>query len=714
MRRRQALLVSLLLAASIVPLAEADGAEDDDERDRDRRDDETRTDRDSNQLQAAPRGERPDDVERPGRYILGVDDADAFAVGDRIDGGRVIENLGDGKHLVVSVRDPDEFREKWKADERLRYVHEDTATFQATFTPSEAYYDCCQWGIRDVGIEAAWDSTLGSTDITIAVLDTGVRASHQDIGNILPGWDFVGDDNDPDDCDGHGTHVASTAAGLTDNGIGISGVAQATILPVRVLSCTGSGSYSDIIAGINYAVAQGADVISMSFSGPSSASSLQSALSSAWDAGALLVAAAGNDYGGPISYPARYDDVIAVTAYDESRTLASFSNAGPQAEIAAPGVRIAGAYARSDSDYVYLSGTSMATPIVSGVAALAWSLDPSLTNADVRLRLQQTAVDLGAPGRDTSFGFGALDAAAMMEAPGDAPPTAAFTFSCTHLACDFDASGSSDDDGITTYAWDFGDGQAGTGATPAHAYGVPGSYLVTLTVTDTASQTDDAQDTVEATAPPGPNDPPQAAFTFSCTYMTCSFDASTSWDPDGTIASYAWDFGDGGSASGVAPQHTYDSPGEHMVTLTVTDDDGATDEAIQTVTPTQPPQPAGPALHTHDLDIFLKRDHAKTRVTIFDDDERRQSGVSVTLEMCDQDAVCKVFELNTNRQGKAVATWRNAGPGTYTSCVLDIQKSGFEWDVAAGHAGNGNCATATLGGGSGGDGGEENEAPDSG
>ena len=166
------------------------------------------------------------------------------------------------------------------------------------------------------------------------------------------------------------------------------------------------------------------------------------------------------------------------------------------------------------------------------------------------------------------------------------PPTAAFTATCTDLTCTFDASASADSDGtVASYAWDFGDGAMATGAMVTHAYGAAGDFSVVLTVTDDDGATASETQTVTATLP---NVPPVAAFTFTCSGLTCDFDGSSSQDTDGTIATYAWDFGDTNTSTGVTAQHTYAAAGDYTVALTVTDDDNATNGASQVVTVVAP------------------------------------------------------------------------------------------------------------------------------
>jgi PKD repeat protein len=176
---------------------------------------------------------------------------------------------------------------------------------------------------------------------------------------------------------------------------------------------------------------------------------------------------------------------------------------------------------------------------------------------------------------DNNGAFSDLVQGVTVVAPPNAPPTARFTPSCSAFSCSFNAAGSADSDGtITTYAWSFGDGGTGSGVTAQHTYAQPGSYPVTLIVTDNAGATGADTQTVTLVAPP--NAPPIARFTLTCSGQACNFDAGGSADTDGTITTYAWTFGDGSTGNGVTAQHTYAQPGSYPVTLTVTDNAGAT------------------------------------------------------------------------------------------------------------------------------------------
>ncbi|MDP3698981.1 MAG: S8 family peptidase [Nanoarchaeota archaeon] len=267
------------------------------------------------------------------------------------------------------------------------------------------------WGVDRIDADLANGTGTG---VTVCVVDTGIDKTHPDLqANIVGGKNFVAkglvvDSAKWDDDNGHGTHVAGTIAAV-DNTIGVVGVApSASLLAAKVLNRQGSGYLSDVIAGIDYCVQSGAKVVSMSLGSNSDVQALHNAVDAAYANGVLLVAAAGNDYGGAVSYPAAYDSVVAVSATDSNNNLASFSNVGPQVELAAPGVSILSTY--KDGGYATLSGTSMATPHVSGVAALAIQGNPLMSNVEIRALLQNTADDLGALGKDNLFGYGLVDA----------------------------------------------------------------------------------------------------------------------------------------------------------------------------------------------------------------------------------------------------------------------------------------------------------------
>lgn len=339
------------------------------------------------------------------------------------------------------------------------------------------------WGIDRVKAPQAWVQSTGN-GVKIAILDTGI-GPHQDIP-VYGGYDFVNNDTDPSDDNGHGTHVAGTAAALF-NSFGVVGVApQANIYSVKIMDRNGTGYINWTIQGIQWAVNNGMQIISMSWNA-SNSPSLRNALDAAYNRGLLLVAAAGNS-NNEVAYPAAYDSVIAVAATKDDNTRYEFSGVGEAVELAAPGVDINSTWL--GNGYEFMSGTSMATPHVSGVAALVWAKNPALTNFEVRDILQKTALDLDPnyEGRDRYYGFGLVDAAAAVSAT---PSTFKVDFSWSPSTVyaggrvTFDASASfGNPSGYTEYTWDFGDGNNATLNTPTvtHTFAVNGSYDVNLTV----------------------------------------------------------------------------------------------------------------------------------------------------------------------------------------------------------------------------------------
>lgn len=288
-----------------------------------------------------------------------------------------------------------------------------------------------QWYLERTGAQEAWSQSTGK-GVMVAVLDTGIDFQHPDLaGQIVNGPNYAGK-GDPRDAYGHGTHVAGIIAAKADNGAGVTGVAPgAKILNIAVLGADGAGSIFGIAKGIKYAADYGKKnnvrmVINMSLGGPSRPDPINYLAGKyAKLKGALLVAASGNS-NGPVSTPGRLGDFLAVGASNQDDLRAAFSNYGPEVGISAPGVSILSTMptykvplnefkdTKGDliaQNYASLQGTSMATPVVSGVAALVWSAHPDWSAAQVRDRLQATARDLGPKGRDPEFGFGLVNAA---------------------------------------------------------------------------------------------------------------------------------------------------------------------------------------------------------------------------------------------------------------------------------------------------------------
>ncbi len=283
-----------------------------------------------------------------------------------------------------------------------------------------------QWGLSKIKVPQAWDVTTGSSAITIAIVDSGIDATHPDLTNqVGAGYDFVNDDADPADDNGHGTRMAGIVAGEAFNGTGIAGVAPlCRLLPVKVLNSTAQGSYSAIASGIIFAADQGVRVINLSLTGPASAAIMESAVNYATARGVVVVAAAGNDGSSGPGYPAAYPNVVAVGASDAVDAIPAFSNSGSWLALAAPGVEILTTNRISSSGFVYATttGTSPATAFVSGAFALLFSARPELSSASALAALTETARDLRSKGWDPYAGWGRINVAAALTAV--APPGA--------------------------------------------------------------------------------------------------------------------------------------------------------------------------------------------------------------------------------------------------------------------------------------------------
>ncbi len=483
--------------------------------------------------------------------------------------------------------------------------------------PNDSYYPL-QWNFDNpafggIHMEQAWELSTGSPNVIVAVVDTGVayenyttrfwlwRTSYSRAPDLadtrfVPGYDFINNDAHPNDDEGHGTHVTGTIAQSTNNGIGAAGIAFDTaIMPIKVLDSNGSGSYSAIAEGIYYAADNGAKVINLSLGGPNASQTLENALAYAHGKGVTIVCSAGND-GNPtvVEYPAAYDNyciAVGSTRYDE--TIAFYSNGGASLDITAPGgdlnvdqngdgysdgilqQTLDGSTTRFG--YYFYQGTSMSAPHVSGVAALLIASGVAVTPDEVREVLQATAEDKGTPGWDPAYGWGLLDAAAALNytATPNSPPVAAaggpYTGTEDQVVA-FDGGASFDPEGgLLTYSWDFGDGSRGSGPTPVHTYLAGAVYTVSLVVNDGLENS--ATVTTTATIEEVP-DPPVAVINGPYNGIEkapITFDASGSYDPEGTPLIYLWDFGDATVGSGLRPSHTYQADGVYTVSLIVND-----------------------------------------------------------------------------------------------------------------------------------------------
>lgn len=361
------------------------------------------------------------------------------------------------------------------------------------------------WGLdrvdqRAVPLDGMYSYNTSGSGVVVYVVDTGIRSTHAEFaGRIDTANSFttVDDGRGAEDCNGHGTMVAGIIAGTS------FGVAKgATLRAVRVLDCQGVGTVSDVVAGLDWVTAKQTPapkvkgktqppppppaVINLSLRIPGSAA-VDIAVQNALAVGVSVVAAAGNDGGDACGFsPGRLPGVLTIGASNDADNVWVYSNGGPCVKLFAPGVGVATTTAASDTGWGYLTGTSAAAPHVAGTAALYLAGAPQTKPADLldHLLTDATAgalalVPLQSPNRLLYTALAGLDR----------PPVARFTYSCRSGRCTFDASGSSDDFGIAGYAWNFGDGSNGSGATVTHRFPTGSAFLVTLTVTDTAGQT---------------------------------------------------------------------------------------------------------------------------------------------------------------------------------------------------------------------------------
>jgi thermitase len=371
------------------------------------------------------------------QYRSGITHVQRVALLDRVGAVKTVGGIGGLRSRVLQVEgDPATVARRLNASSNVAYA-EPNFILRASATPNDARFgelygmnNTGQTGGRadaDIDAPEGWDAAgLGAFPaaggVKVGLVDTGIQQNHEDLsgqiagcaqsrglGGILAGSIQVGscaDDN------GHGTHTAGTIAAKANNGVGVAGVAfNSRLVICRALGGPlGTGSTADVANCINWTHQQGSKVISMSLGGGDS-TTLHNAVQAAWAgggaAGSVIVAAAGNDGDSTVNYPAGYAEAVSVAATDNADHRASFSNANADVEVAGPGVNVLSSY--NDGGYRQLSGTSMATPHASGVTAVLWQLNASSTAAQIRTKLDAAVDDLGAAGRDTSFGFGRVN-----------------------------------------------------------------------------------------------------------------------------------------------------------------------------------------------------------------------------------------------------------------------------------------------------------------
>ncbi|HET6403169.1 MAG TPA: S8 family serine peptidase [Candidatus Thermoplasmatota archaeon] len=368
---------------------------------------------------------------RPTRLALGLHEMPhVLAEGDVYDGATIVRVIPEIGVLAVLTREPTTFAQRQLADPNVRYVVNDDPRPlllddrveeppRLLLTPNDPQYGS-MYGPQQVRADLAWNTATGDMDAAVCVIDTGVRRTHEDLGTAryLGGYDYVNNDADPADDQGHGTHVAGTAAASVNNNLGIAGMGNVGYYAVKVLDSGGYGSWSNVAAGITWCANNGIPrtVLSLSLGGSGSDPSVDSAIHYAFATkGMLVVAASGNGYcSNCVAYPGRHPEAIGVACTNSVVASCAFTSKGPEVDIAAPGEGIVSTCHSSDTAYCTMSGTSMSTPHVSGILALVWSHETTLNATALWQRLNETAKDIGTAGKDSTFGWGRIDAECLI------------------------------------------------------------------------------------------------------------------------------------------------------------------------------------------------------------------------------------------------------------------------------------------------------------
>lgn len=302
-------------------------------------------------------------------------------------------------------------------------------TYHLLMVPNDTNYSN-QWALNKISAPSSWDISIGSTNTIIAIVDTGINGLHQDLnGKVLAGMSYldggnqsiIGSNTDSDNLN-HGTGISSVAAAITNNSLGMVGLDwQAKLMPIKVFNNDSIAYASDVANGIIYAADNGAKIINLSLGGASRSTTIENAIDYAWNKGCLIIAASGNDNSG-VDYPAKYEKVIAVGASNGDDNRASFSNYGPELDVLSPGQHILHAQDTvGGNEYAYGDGTSLSAPYVSALAGIIWAGSPSLTNVQIKSRIEQNTDKVAAMAGanfTNEYGFGRINAYKVFSTSG--------------------------------------------------------------------------------------------------------------------------------------------------------------------------------------------------------------------------------------------------------------------------------------------------------
>ncbi|WP_019243105.1 MULTISPECIES: S8 family serine peptidase [Bacillus] len=332
-----------------------------------------------------------------------------------------VSSLLEDQYMLVQIPKEGNLRsiaEKLSASQDIEYV-EPNLQIHKQFVPSDSEYKR-QWHLNTIGAPKAWDTTKGSSDVIVAVVDGGVQQDHPDLKERIVSPINMVSPNKSYENDIHGTHVAGIISAAINN-FGTIGVAPHTkIMPINVFQSGKSNSFI-VAEGIEYAANHGANIINLSLGLEVESKAIEAAIQYAASKGITIIAAAGNKHSNQPTYPASYNNVIAVSATDSNDQITSFSNYGSYIDVAAPGKGIFSTSIKSQ--YQYMDGTSMASPIVAGIAGLILAENPFLTGKEVETILKKTALDLGSSGWDSYFGAGRVQANQALQMARDYSPS---------------------------------------------------------------------------------------------------------------------------------------------------------------------------------------------------------------------------------------------------------------------------------------------------
>jgi len=359
-------------------------------------------------------------------------------------GAKVHHRIDQINVQVLSVPEPalNAVTQALQRSGRFTFVEPDFIA-HPTNTPNDPNFSL-QWHLATIQASSAWNITIGSTGVPIAVIDSGADSTHPDLApKLIPGWNFLTGTSNTEDtgCNsGHGTAVSGTVGADTNNLIGVAGVGWANpIMPLVVVPSGCTTAFSDIANAITYAADQGVRIINVSIGGPSSSSALQSAVDYAWNKGAVIFASAGNNSSSTPMYPAACNNVVSVSSTEPTDTFSSFSNYGSWIDLSAPGDNILTTMMGGGDAYWY--GTSFSSPIAAAVGALVLSVNPSLTASRLVSLLEQNSDQIGGAGYSIYYGYGRVNAYRAVTAASTSPVNTAPTVTITSPASGATVSG---------------------------------------------------------------------------------------------------------------------------------------------------------------------------------------------------------------------------------------------------------------------------------